>query len=140
MLDESGSIDEEFELQKAAAIGLIGVRTVQQQIAVDRNLAGPQHIIDHIPVTFGVIDCLIQHVTRTVVAAAEGNLSVAVRSADELHAGVFSVGIVNRQPDRHRAGRRQRPVAGVLMPVDASPVAGQLAEKMGSPADDVRSQ
>ena len=41
-----------------------------------------------------------------------------MRSSVDLHASVLLVGVVDRQPDRHRLGWCQWPVTAVLVPVD----------------------
>ena len=73
-------------------------------------------------------------------AGVPGEVSVVVRPAEESHAGVLGVGIVDGEPTGDGFAGGQWPVAGVLVPRDAFAVAGEFAEKMGAPADDVGSE
>src|SRR5664279_5241394 len=65
-------------------------------------------------------------------------MSVKVGARDDLHAAIFAVNVINRQPHGHCLGGSERPVRTVLVPRDALGVAWQLTEVVRRPANDVR--
>jgi len=69
--------------------------SMEQQIAMDRDLSGFEHIVDDLAVLLGVVDRLVQHVVFGTVAFAVGHVSEMVGTRDELHARIFHVCIVD---------------------------------------------
>ena len=114
--------------------------SMEQQIAVDRDLSGLEHIVDDLAVLLGVVDRLVQHVVFGTVAFAVGHVSEMMGTRDELHAGVFVVGIVDGKPHGGGFGGRQRPVAGVLVPSDHFSIVRHFAKEVRAPSDDVLAQ
>jgi len=82
----------------SATVGIIGFRAVQQQIAMDRNLASPQFIVDYVAILFGVVDRLVENVVIIALARAIGHVSKMMRASYELHARITSVRIVDGEP------------------------------------------
>ena len=68
---------------------------MEQQIAMDRDLSGFEHVVDDLAVLLGVVDRLVQHVVFGTVAFAVGHVSEMVGTRDELHARIFLVCIVD---------------------------------------------
>ena len=60
----------------AAAIRIVGLRSVQQQIAVNRNLSGLQLDVDRLAKLFDVSHCLIQHIGFVVFAEVVSQMPV----------------------------------------------------------------
>ena len=95
---------------------------------MDRDFAGLELDIDDLAVALDIVHRLIEDVVFRGVAWAEFELAVEVRAGDEAHTAIVDIGVVNGQPDGYRLGRRQRPVAGVLVPRDGGAIFGHLAE------------
>jgi len=80
--------------QSTPALGRgVLVRAVQQQVGVQRDLAGLQFVIDHFAKHFWVIDRLIQHTLLGVFAQAIGQVSDEMRPGDKAHAAVAAVAV-----------------------------------------------
>jgi len=120
-----------------AAVGKICFRAVQQQIGMERRLAGIQDVIHEVAILLDVLNCLIQHIVFFRIARPECHRAMMMRPGDESHAGVLHVRIVNRQPACCRLRRRQRPITRILMPRHLLAIPRHLAEEMRSPADDI---
>ena len=122
---------------------MIGQRTVHQQIRMDRHFPRGKRHVDDLAIFFGRFELLVQDV-RVLLATAHLRAMVEpaepVRAANELHASIFGVRVVDRHPDGEGPRVRHGPIAGVLMPSDHLTVARHLAEIMGAPTDDVRTE
>ena len=121
----------------AAAVGLVGLGAVEEEVGVEGGLAGGEDVVDGGAVLFCVLDGLVEGVVFLGGAGAPGEVAVVVGASQKAHAGVFDVGIVDGEPAGDSFARGKRPVAGVLMPRDAFAVAGEFAKEMGAPTDDV---
>ena len=119
---------------------MVGLGAVEEEVGVEGGLAGGEDVVDGGAVLFCVLDGLVEGVVFLGGAGAPGEVSVVVGASQKAHAGVFDVGIVDGEPTGDGFAGGQWPVAGVLMPRDAFAVAGEFAEKMGAPADDVGSE
>ena len=82
----------------AAAVRLIIVGTVQQQVGVNGDLAGLEFDIDYAAVAFDIINCLIEDIIFVCFAGAELQLTLAMRTGDEAHAAIGDIGIIYGQP------------------------------------------
>src|SRR5580700_10441778 len=124
----------------APPLGLVWFRAMQQQVAMNGNLSGLEFVIDGLAELLGAGYRLIQNIGLIVFVERIREVSQKVGAGDESHAGVFHVGIVNGQPRGYGLRMGKRPVAGILMPGDPFPVAWQFAKKVGTPADDIRTE
>lgn len=68
---------------------------MEQQIAVDRNLPGLEHIVNNLAILLSIIDGLIKHIVFGAVAFAVCHVTEMMRSCDKFHARVFLIGIVD---------------------------------------------
>ena len=112
--------------------GHVGVRPVQQQVRMDRDLPRLQLIVHRLAILLDVLDSLVEDVVFGGIARTVRQLSLPVRSGNEAHAPVLAIGPVNGEPHGHGLRRRQRPVARVLVPRHGLAIPGQLAEKSNS--------
>jgi len=83
---------------------------------VHGHLSRVKDDVDGPAILVRLLDGLRQDVLLFGSAAAIFNLTVPVRAGDKLHAGVFRIRVVDRQPERGGFRRGARPVTGVLMP------------------------
>ena len=86
----------------AAAVRLVVMRAVQQEVGVDRDLAGLELVVDEAAVLFDVFDRLGEDVIFGSLAGAKFELAGMVRTGDEAHAAIADIGVVDGQPHGHR--------------------------------------
>src|SRR5215510_9422486 len=65
------------------SVRIVRFRPMQRQVAVDRNLPGPQNIIDWSAEPFDISNGLVEHIAFVVLAQTPGQVSVQVRSGNE---------------------------------------------------------
>ena len=125
----------------ASAIGLIGFRAMQDPVGMQGNLARLKFDVHGIHViTVQVVYGLAQHIVLSFCAAAEGYLALMMGTGQNPHGTVFLIGIVNGEPNGYCLAGREWPKGGVLVPRDGLAVAGQLAEIVGTPTNQILSQ
>ena len=124
----------------ATAVGIVRLRSVQQQVVVDRDLPRLQLDVDRLTELLGIVDRLVEDVLAVIFSQSIREMAEVMRPRDEPHAGVFTIGVVDRQPDGGRLRGGQGPIAGILMPGDAFAVVRHFAEEVRSPRDHIFAQ
>ena len=66
----------------AAAVGIVGLGAVQQQIVVDRDFARLELVVDRLAELFGVFDRLIERVAFVLFAQPPGQVAVMMRARE----------------------------------------------------------
>jgi len=117
----------------APLLRLVRFRTMQEQVAVNRNLAGFQLYIDRLSQALDAGHGLIQNIPFVVLAERICQMAQVVRTGYVSHARIFDARVVNRQPGRDSHRRRQRPIARVLVPGDPLAVPRHFAKEMRAP-------
>ena len=94
--DSGGAVPE----RQAAAPAVRGIepRSVQQQVAVERDLSRLEFDIHLGAVHSNIFHGLVEHVVVGIFAHAVGQVSVMMGFGHETHAGVARVRVVDRQP------------------------------------------
>jgi len=123
-----------------AAIGGVGLRAVNGAIVVHRDFAGLQAEL-HGRVHIEAALLQFEGDDRTgIVFLPMLHQAALLRPGDELHAAVFLIDVVERQPDGHRVAGRKRPVIGVLVPGHGGQAVRLLDEEMAPPDVEIGSE
>lgn len=104
-LGADGSGAEPERQAAAAAVRSVEARPVQQQVAVQRDLARLEFDIHLGAVHPDFFHRLIKHVVLGFLAQVVGQMPVVVRPGHETHAGVARVRVVDGQPGGDRLRR-----------------------------------
>ena len=122
----------------AQPVRAIGRGAVDDVVVVDADLAGAQDEVDGVAAAeVAALKAHVEHVVFVMFAIVL-QYPGAMRAGDDLHGAVLDVAVLEGQPDRSRAVRRQRPEGGVLMPAGDDLVTGILAEELRAPEVEVR--
>ena len=114
----------------AETLRFVALRAVQQQVGVNRGMAGKQFIVDDGPIPFDVIDRLVEHVVLAVGAGPDRDVPMVLGPGHKANAGILDFDIINRHSDREGPGGSDRPVGSVLVPGDDPAVPGKLVEEL----------
>jgi len=123
----------------AAAVGGVGLGTVDGAVVVERALAGLQaELHGRVGLEVGaILELEGQHRVRLGRAAVLDDAAL-VGAGDQLHATVDLVDVVEGEPDSDGVVGRHRPVVGVLVPSDGGHAVRVLDEEVAGPAVEIR--